>query len=105
FFELDLDDLERGRYEFELRDADDDLEIYVVGIREDDDEADVYMLGEQGTVDLDDYDYAYVMVFNTDYDDDLNNCRYEEYTLRVQDSFREATSPAFTVDATNFEEP
>ncbi|MEL6526177.1 MAG: MXAN_6640 family putative metalloprotease, partial [Chloroflexota bacterium] len=68
FFELDLDDLERGRYEFELRDADDDLEIYVIGIREDDDEADVYMLGEQGTVDLDDYDYAYVMVFNTDYD-------------------------------------
>lgn len=103
FYEFDLSDFEEGRYEFIVDDLGTDIEVYFIGIT--DDEGEVFALGESGTVDITGYDDAYVMLFSPDYDDDMNACRYETYTLTVQESFREAASVAFTVDASNFEAP
>gem|GEM_PF-370555 len=100
YYELDLNDV----IEFEL-DGDHDLELWVIGI--DGDDADAFQLGSGGTIDLDDYERSYAMVFHTAIPRDIFDCQYEEYEIRVDDGrSRDALDEAtVTFDAENFQRP
>lgn len=74
-------------YTFEI--DDNDLSMVVVGINPDDDEIDVYDIGQEGTVDTDPYDYAYLIILNTDLHDDPNDCRETDWELSVEDGSRD----------------
>lgn len=74
---------ESDTYTFEL--DNDDLTMVVVGINPDDEEVDIYEIGTEGTVDTDPYDYAYIIVMNTQEHDDPDDCREEDWELEVRD--------------------
>jgi hypothetical protein len=99
YFELGL---HSGVYEISLSRDTDDLELYAITI--DGNEATVVPLGSEGNVNVERDNYTYIMVFNTDYDDDVNDCTYQDYTLSVSRVTGDATtSDAVLWDATNFE--
>lgn len=70
-------------YTFEI--DDDDLSLVVVGINPDDDEIDVFELGQEGTVNTNPYDYAYLIIMNTDEHSSPQTCREADWELRVSD--------------------
>lgn len=95
-------DMDEDVYEFSL-DGDSDLVLYLVGI--DGDEGVVYELGDSATVDTDGYDDVYLIVFNTDYDDDVLECDYEEYEITIDaGDADDAIDASYEVDASNFRE-
>lgn len=96
YFELDADE---DTYALSL-DTDADLIMYAIGI--DGDDADIFFLGDEGVVDNDGYDHFYIMVFNTDFDDRLSDCDYEEYTIEVETTNDDATERMDRLDASNF---
>ena len=76
------------------------LEMYAIGITGD--VGEVFTLGSGGTIDTSGYDITYIMVFNPDYDDDLNECRYIDYDIDVSVGNGTPLTPITTVDASNF---
>lgn len=81
---------------------DDELQIFVIGI--DGDDANVYGGDDEVTVDTDDYDDVYIMVFNPDYDNDIFECEYSEYELTVEASSNDVDDVIAEVDASEFED-
>ncbi|NWF69951.1 MAG: hypothetical protein HXY40_12770 [Chloroflexi bacterium] len=99
YFELDV---RAGDYEVSLARESADLELWVIMIT--DDVAISIPLGQEGVVEVGDQDYTYLMVFNPTYDDDINDCTYEEYVINVERVNDAPTSEgALTWDATYFE--
>ena len=98
YFEFDMPE---DSYEFSL-DTDGDLVLYLVGI--DGDEGFVYQLENGTTVDTDGYDDVYLMVFNTDYDDDIFECESIEYEITVSEGDDALAPVLYEVDASNFRE-
>lgn len=78
------------------------LDLWAIGIRGD--EAEVFELHQGGTFGTDGYDYVYLMVFNPMYDDNLDDCIYQSYSLDVQIAGETPQPPIrYTFDATHFE--
>lgn len=88
-----------GVYNFSV--ANDNLALYFVGI--DGDAGSVYSLGRNGSVDTSSYDHAYIMVVNTNYDDDVAECVFTEYTISVIEG-GDIADVSYEVDASNFRE-
>lgn len=78
---------ESDTYTFEL--DNDELTMVVVGINPDDDEVHIYDIGTEGTVDTDPYDYAYIIVMNTNEHDDPDDCEEEDWEIEVRDGSRD----------------
>jgi hypothetical protein len=100
YFELDMRD---GVYEIELTRESTDLELWAITV--DGDEATAIPLGDGSNVEVARQDYTYIMVFNPAYDDDINDCTYEEYFItvnRVNDD-TVSTDGSILWDASNFE--
>jgi hypothetical protein len=76
------------------------LEMWAVGITGK--SAEAFSLGNDGVVFVDGYDYVYLMVFDPEYDDDLTECIYNDYTLIVNRSNTPAAPAAFKLDASQF---
>ena len=70
-----------GRYYSGLTNDDGVLSLWAVGVR--DQEADAIPLERGGVIDTTGYDHYYLMVFNPDYDDPEQGCRYYDYDLDV----------------------
>jgi Family of unknown function (DUF6055) len=100
YFELDV---QHGVYEVELTRESTDLELWAITI--DGEEATAIPLGTGGNVEVDRQDYTYIMVFNPAYDDDINDCTYEEYFITVNRVNDETVTTDGSVlwDASNFE--
>jgi hypothetical protein len=99
YFGLTLD---AGTYQITL-DSRDDLQVWVITVTGN--QAAVVNLGAGGVVAAGVGDHQYVMVFNPDYDDDVNNCSYAEYELLIAPSDAAATGGAVAWDAANFTPP
>jgi hypothetical protein len=92
----------KGVYHFALDDADIGLELWGIGLLGEKMEA--YALGSGADVDTSAYDDFYVMVFNTNYDDDMDDCVYEQYAINVGSAKGVPSSGVFYVfPATHFE--
>lgn len=64
--------------------------------------AEAVLLGQDGEFSSQGYDYYYLVVVNSRYDDDVDNCTFDSYSISVQPG----TTPAqvmLTLDATHFE--
>jgi hypothetical protein len=80
----------------------DTLELWFVGVT--DDEVQAYPLGAGGAFDTTGFDHSYLMVFNADYDDSLDDCRYAEYRIEVNEGGSSALgAPLYTFPAEHFE--
>lgn len=91
-----------GFYDIHLMGDGGFLNLWAVGIRGD--EAEAFDLRRGGTIDTHGYDYVYLMVFNPVYDDNVDDCSYQGYSLDVQPGSETAQPPiALTFDATHFE--
>jgi hypothetical protein len=78
--------------------------LYASGIRGD--QAEIFDLGSGGTFDNRAYDAAYLMVFNTAFDDDVDQCVYARYDIDVRQSASSSSAaPMQTIDASNFVPP
>ena len=97
FFELALTG---GVYDVTFASQNGELELYAIGINGD--VGEVIPLGSGGTIDTSGYDYTYVMVFNTAYDNDVNECSYADYTFDVSTSNGTPLSATSTVNASEF---
>lgn len=91
-----------GRYEVRLDTTESQLELYMIGITGD--AGEVVVLNDGGTIDTSNYEYAYLMVFNPDYDGDLTECEYVDYEIVVVDSTATAVRPTMDVDTSQFRE-
>jgi len=97
YFFLDVSD---DVYTIEI--DDDELQLFVIGINGDD--AEVYGGDDEVTIDTDDYDDVYIMVFNPDYDNDILECEYTEYEITVEASSDDVDDVIAEVDASEFED-
>ncbi len=80
------------------------LRLYAIGILGD--QAEIFDLGSGGTFDNRAYDAAYLMVFNTAFDDDVDQCVYARYDIDVRQSASPSSAaPMQTIDASNFVPP
>ena len=79
YLELRLPD---GAFEVSLRNDDGRLRLWAVGIAGK--TASIIPLERRGTVDSGAYERLYLMVFNPDFDNSVNDCYYTEYDLDVQ---------------------
>lgn len=94
-------DLSNGIYDIALRNPDQsDLYLWVMGVRGD--VADVYDVGKAGTLLIKDYDYVYVMIMNTHYDDDVSECDYAVYDIAINTGTRSPLAPAYRQFAHHF---
>lgn len=96
-------DLPPDTYYAGLVNDDGQLDLWAVGVRGD--EADSIWLGRGGSFDTGAYDYVYLMVFNTAYDNNVSRCAYADYSIDVSSS-KEALAPVSHIwDATYFDLP
>ncbi|MGB7338513.1 MAG: MXAN_6640 family putative metalloprotease [Phototrophicaceae bacterium] len=77
-----------------------DLELYLIGI--DGDRGYVHSLGQDASVDTSAYDTAYLMILNTNYDDDMFECVFTEYAINVAEGGSNLADVSYEVDASNF---
>ncbi|MBL8161517.1 MAG: PPC domain-containing protein [Anaerolineae bacterium] len=70
-----------GTFNVTISGDDNRLRLWGIGVRGE--EADTFDLGRGGNLSADGYDHMYVMVFNPEYDNNLNDCAYVDYALRV----------------------
>jgi hypothetical protein len=70
-----------GIYDVELRGDDRTLELWAIGLREDG--LDAIELGRGGGFDSGGYEKMYLMVFNPNYDNDVEDCSYTDYQIEV----------------------
>ncbi|MFN8372930.1 MAG: hypothetical protein U0694_08640 [Anaerolineae bacterium] len=68
-----------GVYDVELSRESADLELWAITV--DGEEASVVLLGSQAYRRGARQNYTYIMVFNPAYDDDVNDCTYQDYNL------------------------
>ncbi len=78
-----------------------DLEVWAVGIINDKIEA--FWLGAGGAFDSRGYDDFYLMVINVDYDEDVSNCAYVNYDLRITGGGADLRAPAWVTRGRYFE--
>jgi hypothetical protein len=97
-------DLDEGTYSAELSGDDgENFELFAIGINGD--EAEVFALGDSGTFTTEGYDFVYLMVFNPEYDDDVEDCEfYSDYEIEIDESDDDVADVVWTFDASNFEE-
>jgi hypothetical protein len=96
-------DLDEGSYNAELdgRDAG-HMELWAIGI--DGDTAESFALGNGATFSTEGYDYVYLMILNTNYDDNPEDCSFEtRYEIRVSESNGDLPEVVETWDASDFE--
>jgi hypothetical protein len=94
-----LIDLKDGVYHFSLERSPYHLWLYAIGIDTENNTADVYNLGYSGSVDVSGYDEFVLMIFNTDYHDELDNCNYTLYAVSIE----AGSAPVnYSMDATNY---
>jgi hypothetical protein len=98
-----LVDLGEGRFNAELEGrAARHMTLWAIGI--DGDNADAFSLGNGGTFSTEGYDYVYLMIFNTNYDDNPSDCSYDtRYEIRVRNSNGDLPEVQQTWDASHFE--
>jgi hypothetical protein len=82
-----ITDLDVLRFEFVRGE---NLTMFVVGIDQETNAARVYDIGQSGTVDLRDYDYAYLIILNTKEHTNSDNCHYSDWRVRVTGGTDEA---------------
>jgi hypothetical protein len=82
------------------------LHLYVVGIDSASGSGTLYDLGARGTVDTTLYDYAYVLILNTQEHTSTESCRYTSWKLAAADGTGDTLTPASDEvwDATQFVE-
>ncbi|MBZ0280625.1 MAG: PPC domain-containing protein [Anaerolineae bacterium] len=97
YYELDLN---AGAFTVDLAGDNGQLELWALGVR--DEEAEAFALGRGGIVNTAGFDHVYLMVFNPDYDNNLNNCRYAEYTLQVGAGNEDMPPATYTFNARYF---
>jgi hypothetical protein len=91
-----------GSYQITLNDEAGVLEVWAIGVG--DGAVEAIFLGSGGTLDITDYDYAYLMVFNPVYDNDVSDCTYYTYSLIVEAVTGDPTpTPQYTFSAEHFE--
>lgn len=74
-------DLPAGAYTIEFIEEEAPLQGWIAAI--DNEGAQIIALGEDGVFSTEGFDYVYLMVLNTDYDNDVDNCNYADYRLRI----------------------
>ncbi|MEQ8674124.1 MAG: pre-peptidase C-terminal domain-containing protein [Aggregatilineales bacterium] len=89
-----------GVYDITLNAPNTLLEMYAIGIKGV--EAAVIPLNQNGTIDTNNFDYTYLMVFNREYDDDVNDCSYTDYSFSVQPGTNTPLSATMGFNATQF---
>lgn len=88
-----------GVYDLRLT-GDDALVMYAVGINGS--QADFIPLEQAGAFDNSAYDVSYVVVFNTLYDQDVDDCRSVTYDIDVMAGSGAGVASVTTLDASNF---
>ena len=97
YFELDLD----GVYRFKL-DGEATLEMWALGVNGEQVEA--IPLANEGMFDTSGYDYAGLLVFDTNMPSEPGDCSYSDYEIGVSDGRSSENAPAaITFTAENFE--
>ncbi len=76
------------------------LDLWAVGVNGE--QVDAIPLGRGGTFNNTGYDSVYLMVFNPNYDEDVNDCTYYDYEIDVRTSKDEAAKPARSWNGRNF---
>lgn len=71
----------RGVYDVELRSSNRRLELWAVGLQKTG--LDAIALGRGGGIDNSRYEAMYLMVFNSAYDNDVEDCSYADYEIAV----------------------
>ncbi len=96
-------DLEAGNYSAYLN-GDDSSEFWLYAIGIVDGEADIRSLDSNSTFTTEGYDNVYLMVFNPQYDGEVEACEFlSNYDITVEESDDDAVEIESTLDAANFE--
>lgn len=93
-----------GSYQIKLNDESGVLELWVIGVGND--EVEAFSLGNGGIINTSRYNFTYLMVFNPVYDNDLSDCTYYTYSLRINGAASSAATssrPIYSFSASNFE--
>lgn len=93
-------ELAPGAYEANLIDDDGHLQLFMIGIAGG--TANVFELGRGGIIEPGTYEYAYLMVFNPEYDDDTSDCDYDSYRIAITESSDKMAKVKYTFDARYF---
>jgi len=98
YFEVALSD---GVYTASLSgDEGGNLQLFAIGINGT--KGDVIPLGRAGAFNASAYENVYLMVFNPDYDDDVSECAYLNYSINVQPSSSLPNAVDYSLDASQF---
>ena len=81
----------------------DSLELFGLGVR--DGQVEVVPLGRGGVFDATGYEYAALMVFNSDVPETPGDCTDEAYEIEVSPANGAAAAVQYRVDATHFQTP
>ncbi len=100
YYEVALKDM---TYRVTLGGDDGQMQIWGLGVR--DNQVFEFPLGHSGFIAPGQYDHYYLMVFNPVYDDNVNHCTYESYTIDVFAEPGEVAEAARVWDARYFEVP
>jgi hypothetical protein len=93
-------ELAEGAYSISLQSDNENLELWLVGVKGLD--AAVTPLGRGATVNIGGYSNTHLMVFNHEYDNDITECQYSDYTIAIQAGRGTPALPAFLLDASHF---
>lgn len=80
-----------------------ELELWALGISGS--TAEAFPLGNNGILRTGNHDHLYLVVFNPQYDEDVTNCSYSDYTLSVSPGMGTMPGAAFKFSAANFAPP
>lgn len=97
YFDVTLPD---GLYYAGLMNDKGALELWAVGIAGE--QVDAIPLGRGGMFDNTGYDNVYLMVFNPNYDEDVDDCTYYDYEIDVRAGKGEAAKPERSWNGRNF---
>lgn len=95
-------DLPPGRYEISIADSAGDLMVWAAGVLRGE-KVEAIPLGRNGIFDSTPYDQVYLMVFNPEYDNNMDDCVYQTYSLTVESSAGTPITPQWIFPATYFE--
>lgn len=95
--------LQPGQYAISVHSSEASIELWAIMISGT--TAEVMALGAGATLDTSGYDNVYLMAFNPDYDDDVTDCRYVDYTISVDTGVGTMPGAVFKFNANHFEPP